>query len=209
MKLFYLTNFLFFISKVFCDSGFITYYNDDNITACGFNSDQFSELAQVSISSFDWGNSLACGTCLLINGTGIGSGDTPFAGSYQAIVTNVCDVCEKGVFSLHGEGDGKWEIEYSLVPCKNGPIKYKLSNSNDYYIRLQIINTPYTISELYIENKLCVRTPDNFWIQLGSTKYVYPLHIKFKTTDGTEYNGLIYNKTDFTKLKLDNLRKHV
>lgn len=222
MKLFNITKFLFFIFQfmiqslqVSSKSGFITYYNNHNKTACGFDSDLYSDFAQVSISSLHWDDSQSCGSCLEINGTGVGEGDTPFAGTYQAIVTNVCDVCEENTFSLLADGDGKWEIEYEFVSCNFdsnvNPIEYKLVNSNEYYIRLQIINTPYPISELSINNKPCTRTPDNFWTHvkpslLGIKKYIFPLHIKFKTTDDTEYHGLIYNKNTFTKFKLVNLR---
>lgn len=214
MKLINLTKCLFFLTNVlhvFSKTGFITYYNNRNITACGFDPDLYSDFAQVSISGVEWADSLACGVCLEINGTGNGEGATPFTGSYQAIVTNVCDVCEKDNFSVFGDGDGRWEIEYDYVPCNFDSIKYKLVDSNEYYIRLQVINTPYPITKLYINNKLATRTEDNYWTQKSHNPvYIFPMYIRFITIDDTEYYGLIYNKKIFTnfKNKISNLRKY-
>lgn len=190
-------------------NGIATFYNVFE-NACQFQ-DLYDNLLKVAISGSDWNNGEKCGTCVEIIGKGNGIGTTPFEGYHKSIITNICPECPPGHFDLLHEGDGIWDIEYNFVPCLDvgiflPPIQYRLETNNDYYIRLQIINTEREIQNVFVENTPMEKTFDNFWTHYNARDvnenptFQYPLSIRIELVDGTIHEGTIYNNEQYTNL---------
>jgi hypothetical protein len=194
------------IKMSYGDSGTATFYNNQN-NACQFNPSLYGDYLKVAISGNAWQNSIACGTCLNIQGTGNGIGTTPFTQSRKAIVINLCSECENNHYDLLLEGNGIWNINYQIIPCDQGigPIQYRTDSNEPHYFRLQVINTKTPVTNLYLEGHSCEKTFDNFWVhhdpsQLGQDVFRYPLNINFVTQDGEQHYGTVYNNNNYIGL---------
>lgn len=193
------------VQTVISEKGKITFY-DQMANACQYDIDMYSDYLRVAVSNDLWNNGARCGTCLTITGLGTGIGTTPFTGTYNALVTNLCPECEHGHYDLMMEGNGIWDITYEIVPCKNlGPVQYKTDSNNPYYFKVQIINTGKEITSLSLEGHECRKTYDNYWVyndptQLGSNIFSYPLPITITMADGTTRSGMVSNTPNYTNL---------
>ena len=57
---------------------------------------------RVAAGAYDFQNSLGCGMCVEIKGSGIGSGSDPVTGVIKAVVHDLCGGCGKGSLDLCG-----------------------------------------------------------------------------------------------------------
>ena len=193
------------LSTVFSERGRITFY-DNQPNACQYDLSMYTDYLRVAISNDLWDNGAKCGTCLTITGLGTGIGTTPFLGTHDAIVTNLCPECEHGHYDLMTAGDGIWDITYEIVPCKKlGDVQYKTDSTNPYYFKIQIINTGSEITSLTLEGQPCTKTHDNYWVfydptQLGGSTFSYPLPITITMADGSSKSGMVSNTPNYTNL---------
>lgn len=167
------------------NSGIITFYSNLN-NACQFEENMYPDFLKVAISGQNWNNSVACGSCLTINGKGSGIGTTPFVEFYNAIVINLCSECENHHYDLLMEGNGIWDIEYEIIPCNHQlPIQYRTVSNNPFYFKIQIINTAVPVNSLIVNGDDCQKTFDNFWVFNKLIRY--PVNIQFALQDGTSF----------------------
>ena len=191
--------------------GIITFYNILE-NACQYNQELYQDYLKVAISGEEWNNGEKCGSCIQITGKGNGIGTTPFYGTHKGIITNICPECPGGHFDLLMEGDGIWDIDYEFVPCINigielPPVQYRVDTNNDFYLRLQIINTESEIENVMLENAVFMeKTFDNFWVYYNPSDidnqsiFYFPLFIEVKLKDGTIHTGTIENNENYTNL---------
>lgn len=191
-------------------NGIITFYNNLE-NACQFEN-IYNDYLKIAISGEDWNNGKKCGSCIEIVGNGNGIGTTPFKGYYKGIIINNCPECPTGHFDLLMEGNGIWDIEYNFIPCNNvniilPPIQYRLDIQNNFYLRLQVINTETEIKNIYLEGNIPMeKTFDNFWTHYNPTDidnnqtFEFPIHIKIELENGEIKEGDIYNNENYTNL---------
>jgi expansin (peptidoglycan-binding protein) len=150
--------------------------------------------ATVAIADNIWAlfdDSAACGICLSLTGSGVGSGSSPVDGTYTVFANNQCPSCGNSGIDLGLNGDGVWDITWKAVPCPLGStlFQYVFQGANDYYIKLQARNTLYPVAAMYIYQsnawQALARSADNFF-EAGST-VTYPLDfpISIKITSVT------------------------
>lgn len=192
------------------DNGIITFY-DNFENACQFENIYNNHL-KIAISGDEWNNGEKCGSCLEIIGTGNGIGTTPFQGYHKGIITNICPECPSGHFDLLMDGNGIWDIEYNFIPCNNidiilPPIQYRLDINNEFYLRLQVINTKTEIKNIYLEGDIPMeKTFDNFWVHYNPMEidynpiFQFPISIKIELENGEIKEGEIYNNENYTNL---------
>lgn len=191
--------------------GIVTFYNNFE-NACQYEQELYQDYLKVAISGEEWNNGEKCGSCVQITGKGSGIGTTPFEGTHKGIITNICSECPEGHFDLIMKGNGIWDVDYDFVTCSNvgielPPVQYRVDTNNDYYLRLQIINSEYEIENVILENAVFMeKTFDNFWVYYNPTDiddhpvFVFPLSIEIKLKDGTKYSGTIENNENYTNL---------
>ncbi len=176
------------------NTGIITFYNNLN-NACQFEENMYPDFLKVAISGQNWNNSVACGSCLTINGKGSGIGTTPFVEFYNAIVINLCSECENHHYDLLMEGNGIWDMEYEIIPCNHQlPIQYRTVSNNPFYFKIQIINTVVPVYNLKVNGIECQKTFDNFWVL--NKLLDYPLNVEFLLTDGSWYSSKVFQNDD-------------
>ncbi|KAJ7354970.1 hypothetical protein OS493_029080 [Desmophyllum pertusum] len=100
---------------------------------------------RVAANNDDFKNSLGCGMCVEITGSGKGSGSNPVTGVTKAIVHDLCGGCGKGGYDLYIPGDGRWEIESKAIDCptvpgKNGNLMFRFVDKNLWSFKLQVRN---------------------------------------------------------------------
>lgn len=194
-----------FVQSVISENGKVTFY-DQMTNACNYDLSMYTDYLRVAVSNDLWNNGAKCGTCLTITGLGTGTGTTPFTGTHNAIITNLCPECEHGHYDLMTSGNGIWDITYEIVPCKNlGPIQYKTDSNNPYYFKVQIINTGSEITSLSLQGHECSKTFDNYWVyndptQLGGNTFNYPLPITVTMANGNSKSGMVTNTNSYTNL---------
>ena len=57
---------------------------------------------RVAAGNYDFQNSLGCGMCVEIKGSGKGSGSDPVTGVIKAVIHDLCGGCGKGNLNLCG-----------------------------------------------------------------------------------------------------------
>lgn len=189
--------------------GIITTY-DVQGNACQFPQDMYLEEGYVraAISMDEWNNGANCGKCYKLIGKGTGLGTQPFVGEHDVIITNLCPECPYGHFDLLQDGNGIWDIEYYETDCKhhdNSTPKYKAGTSTDYYLSVQIIDTPSPVVGVYLtENPDATleKTWDNHWVYydptvLGNGVWQYPVTITANLENGEQRTGQVYPTGDY------------
>ncbi len=109
----------------------------------------------------------ACGACIQITGNGEGSGANPIIGPINAYISDRCPECKFGDVDLGMNGDGRWKIEWKLVPCTPSPKTQILwEGSNEYYWKFQPRGFKSPVEKVYIgpQKKKLERTQDNHWV---------------------------------------------
>lgn len=152
--------------------------------------------------------SVGCGMCVEITGTGKGSGASPIIGNRKAMIVDLCPKCRNKALDFAVAGDGRWKIHYRAIDCptlggRKGKIQFRFQGSNPYFIKLQARNTkiPTAGMEILVNGKYhCMkRASDNFYIASGKTKT--PLTIRLTAVNGQQVTTRIpeiRNNFDFT-----------
>lgn len=152
--------------------------------------------------------SVGCGMCVQITGTGEGSGANPITGKRRAMIVDICPGgCGNNGLDFAISGDGRWKIHYQAIDCPtlrgiNGKIQFRFQGSNPYYIKLQARNTkiPTAGMELLINGRYhCMkRVSDNFFIASGLGKMETPLSVRLTAINGYQVTTRIPEiKNDF------------
>lgn len=150
--------------------------------------------------------SLGCGMCLEITGTGEGSGHNPIKGKRKAVIVDLCPGgCGQTGIDFAINGDGRWKINYKAIDCPtipgtNGKIQFRFQGSNPYYIKLQARNTkvPTAGIEVMVNNKYhCLaRQMDNFFVGSNLGKFSTPLRVRLTAITGEQVETTIKRITN-------------
>ncbi|KAK0056406.1 expansin-YoaJ-like isoform X1 [Biomphalaria pfeifferi] len=126
--------------------------------------------ALVALNKPQFLNSLTCGICLKVTGTGHGSGANPITGEHIVFVKDLCPECHEGSVDFALNGDGRWSISMRAVQCPVGSstIQYAFQGSNPYYLKLQIRNARIPITGVQVHrNNVWVtmhHSGDGYWL---------------------------------------------
>ncbi|XP_013389060.1 uncharacterized protein LOC106157840 [Lingula anatina] len=151
--------------------------------------------AAINIEQFT--GSLTCGICLRVTGSGQGLGLNPLTGTYLVYVTDLCPSCKQGDVDFALVGDGRWNIDFTAVPCPfNDNVSYRFQDSSPWYIKIQVGNTRLPVTGMALYNGASkeyvpmMRTNDGFWIMNPSilNRYQrpiqYPLRVQLTSVRG-------------------------
>lgn len=101
--------------------GEATYYGagQDSRGACGGNglSTGPGGLMTVALNSPQYGNGENCGKCIEGTASGVGLGGNPIPSRFVAAINNLCPECRHGDIDFAMNGDGRWQVEWQVVPC--------------------------------------------------------------------------------------------
>ena len=113
----------------------------------------------VAINNDQFDNGLACGSCL----EGVYHiGDESIY--IKAIVDNLCPECVYGDLDLGEVGDGRWDLEWSLIQCP--PIDELIvttQGSNSYYGKIKVEGGG-AVDSLIVNDQQTTPTPDGYWV---------------------------------------------
>lgn len=155
---------------------------------------------RVAAGAYDFQNSLGCGMCVEIKGSGIGSGSDPVTGVIKAVVHDLCGGCGKGGYDLYIPGDGRWEIETKAIDCptvpgKNGNIMFRFTGSNPWYVKLQARNTKVPVAGMEIlkngKYSCLKRTSDNHFVGDGLGKVDFPMTVRVTAVTGEQREAVL------------------
>ncbi|XP_059142652.1 expansin-YoaJ-like [Physella acuta] len=126
--------------------------------------------ALVAINRPQFLNSLTCGMCLKVTGSGKGKGANPITGSFIVFVKDLCPECKEGDVDLALNGDGRWDVTIQAVQCPVGAstIQYTFQGSNPWYLKLQIRNARIPITGVQVRRSnqwvTMTHSADGYWI---------------------------------------------
>ena len=114
-----------------------------------------------------WDGSARCGECLLVDGP---------EGSVLVRIIDQCPECSPGDLDLSDTAfeqiadpmPGGVPIQWRYVECPvDGPVRYKLQDSNPFFYRIQVRNHRYGVTDMeYFDGSVYVpmiRTNDNYF----------------------------------------------
>lgn len=165
-----------------------TYYGTTERGNCAIRPpmpEMYSGMVPVALNNEQYGTSDACGACLLVTGTGKGSGADPIVGTFKAYVMDRCPECKKGDIDLSKGGDGRWEVSWKFIPCPGQKQFFLFEGSNSFYWKLQPRGGKYPIQKIVIAGITGTRTQDNFYFFQNSAGFKTPATIAMTDTMGT------------------------
>ena len=183
-----------------------TYYGDHG--GAGHCSMQFTDSAKlpwtngvsyfVALNRPQYNDSLPCGTCIALRGTGPGVGTLPIPATVEyALVADECPECQTGDLDIATPGDGRWTIQWHAVPCDVGSssFQYSFQNSNPWFVKLGITNTrvPPASVELSIDGQYASmqRTIDNYFVLSSGTPVAFPASVRVTSIMGDTVEDII------------------
>ncbi|KAL3866262.1 hypothetical protein ACJMK2_043576 [Sinanodonta woodiana] len=146
--------------------------------------------------------SLTCGMCLRVTPQRTLVGHTPLRNEY-VYITDVCENCLAGDIDLATNGDGLWAIDLQAAQCpvQNTKISYKFQGSQEWFIKLQIRNTRFPVTEVQMYQPQSrqwlplSRSLDGFWeIPDSGHGYEKPIQTPFTISLRSPDNQVIYDK---------------
>jgi len=147
----------------------------------------------VAIATNLYNKATACGLCLSVTGSGVGSGASPITGTRIVYVNNECPSCATDGIDFGISGDGVWDITYEAVPCPVGStlIQYQFkSGSGPTWIGIQARNTKYPVYKLELEvggtYVSLPLQPYNYFVQSFSTAVTFPAQIRLTSSNGEQ-----------------------
>ena len=176
-----------------------TYYGQHG--GAGHCSMQFTDSAQlpwttgvsyfVALNRPQYNDSLPCGTCVALHGTGPGIGTLPVPQTVAyALVADECPECKTGDLDIATSGDGRWTIQWHAVPCDVGAtsFQYSFQNSNPWFVKLGITNTrvPPASVELSVNGQYAAmqRTIDNYFVLSSGNPVAFPASVRVTSIMG-------------------------
>lgn len=148
-----------------------TYYGfttGGNCAMRGGLSSMYNGMVPVAINDEQYADSMSCGACLEVEGSGKGIGGTPIKGKFKAYVHDRCPECKKGDVDLSKSGDGRWHVKIKFIPCPNdNEPSFLFEGSNSFYKKLQFRGGKYPVGAMVIDGIRGVKTQDNFFIALN------------------------------------------
>jgi hypothetical protein len=139
----------------------------------------------------------ACGACVVVRGSGQGSGGSPITGEIQGYVADKCPECAFGCVDLAADGDGRWKITFEFVPCPTagGGVSYKFEGSNNNYIKVQPRGMATPPSKVTVGGVSARSTDDNFWVADNGAGFGDTVLIQTWTVGGAYYEDKVTGKS--------------
>jgi len=203
-------------------TGLGTYYGGTTGGACGFGTmipsfvaqpgatATSTSIRQVAINPTYFAQSLGCGMCVSMKGTGTGSGTSPISTSaFTVFVSDLLPSGKSGDIDIGGSGDGSWAISWKAVPCPVGSAKfsYRLTGSNTWYLKLQVVGHSVPVQSVeFVTGGTAypgVRTSDNYFMLPSNfpTPVTFPISINVVDTNGKKVSDTISSLTNDVLMK--------
>jgi len=170
-------------------NGEATYYGATKEGTCtykhGLPSDKWAQHggkavdALIALNKPQFMNSLTCGLCLKVTGSGHGLGNDPVKGEMLVFTKDLCPECQPGDVDLSLNGDGRWDIQIQAVQCPvgNTKIQYSFQGSNYWYVKLQVRNARIPITALQLQKGAggawvtLTHSADGYWLAQGAGQW--------------------------------------
>ncbi|XP_063433937.1 uncharacterized protein LOC134715593 [Mytilus trossulus] len=167
-----------------------TYYGAGEQGTCSYSPPSLPPLVAagnikryIALNRPQFFNSLSCGMCFKVHGSGKGLGSDPIVGDSTVFVKDLCPECLAGSVDLAENGDGRWEVEIQAVQCPvgNTKLEYKFQGSNPWYLKLQVRNARIPVTGLSVWQPKSQRwaamhhSSDGFWL-MGPGVFEKPVH---------------------------------
>jgi len=128
----------------------------------------------------------SCGACIRLKGSGEGLGATPIKGPIDAYVADRCFECAYGDLDLSSIGDGRWNIEWEVVPCNASKrIQFQFEGSHEWYWKLQPRGMATPAVRVTVDGRDCELSQDNHWIIAGLNGSKEKKKVLVYTVDGS------------------------
>ncbi|CAG5126535.1 unnamed protein product [Candidula unifasciata] len=154
--------------------------------------------ALVALNAPQFMNSLVCGICLRVVGTGEGLGSDPIKGEHIVFVKDLCPECKTGSVDFSLDGDGRWDITIQAVQCPVGSskIQYSFQGSNEWYLKLQVRNARIPITEVQLQRNGNWVTPkhssDGYWVVSDSNGFqTNNINVRLTAANGQQLEDTI------------------
>uniref|UniRef100_A0A2C9LCA8 Expansin-like EG45 domain-containing protein n=1 Tax=Biomphalaria glabrata TaxID=6526 RepID=A0A2C9LCA8_BIOGL len=154
--------------------------------------------ALVALNRPQFLNSMTCGMCIKVVGSGHGLGNNPIVGEHIVYVKDMCPVCHEGDVDFALDGDGRWNITMQAVQCPVGSstIQYAFQGSNAWYIKLQIRNARIPITGVQIEKngawQTLTHSIDGYWLLSGGGAIADgPIKVRMTAANGQVLEDMI------------------
>lgn len=148
-----------------------TYYGFTTGGNCAMRGElpsMYKGMVPIAINDEQYADSMSCGACLEVEGTGRGIGGTPIRGKFKAFVHDRCPECKKGDVDLSQSGDGRWEVKIKFIPCPNdNEPSFLFEGSNGFYKKLQFRGGKYPVTKMSIDGIPGFKSQDNFFIAMN------------------------------------------
>jgi expansin (peptidoglycan-binding protein) len=183
--------------KTFFGDG--TYYGStDGGGNCAINNPLpsiYAGMTPVAINNPQYDGS--CGACLIVRGTGAGSGANPISTKpFRAFVSDRCPECQFGDLDLASNGDGRWKVKWEYVPCpRAGRISYKFEGSNPWYVKIQPRGMATPAKKVVVGGVPATFTQDNFWVATKGTGFPATVKVQVTTVGGAYYEDAVTGKS--------------
>lgn len=183
--------------KFFGEGTYYGYTAAGNCAMRGPLPSMYKGMVPIAMNNKQYGDSDACGACLLVTGFGKGLGGKPIRGTFKAYVHDRCPECKPGDIDLSVSGDGRWDVSWKFIPCPSNNPSFLFEGSNQFYWKIQFRGSVYPIQSAFIAGIKGLRTQDNFFIFQNGGGFRTPVTIKMIDTMGaTIAANLKYSKAD-------------
>eukprot|EP00171_Calliarthron_tuberculosum_P012836 IDg12836t1 len=150
----------------------------------------FTKYVPISINNAQYEG--MCGACIEYWGNGEGSGADPIVDRKLGMIVDRCPECKFGDIDLSLRGDGRWKINWKIVPCKaEKKISFQFEGSNLFYWKLQPRGMESPPLKVTIDGDDAKRSQDNHWIL--SKKFTPPVKVVVDTVTGEHFESYLSN----------------
>jgi expansin (peptidoglycan-binding protein) len=113
----------------------------------------------VALNAPQYGDGEHCGSCVSACFTANGKKTC-----FEAIIDNKCPECKSGDLDMGENGDGRWPLSWSFMPCpSSGGLKSETQGSNDSYGKVKVTGGPSAISDMVCDGTKGSSTPDGYF----------------------------------------------
>eukprot|EP00803_Ostreobium_quekettii_P004794 evm.model.scf_1049EXC.1 EVM.evm.TU.scf_1049EXC.1 scf_1049EXC:9030-10199(+) len=171
-----------------------TYYGPSNWGACVLRDpvpSYYSGMMPVAMNVAQFEDSASCGTCLQVWGSGNGAGANPITGSFMAFVSDNCPGCKWGDIDLSTNGDGRWDVQWTAVPCPDSQISFKFEGSHQWYLKVQPRGMKSPAVKVTIDGQWAKHSTDNFFEVWNGGGFNFPVPITVETVLGCTYSAYL------------------
>ena len=86
---------------------------------------------------------------------------------FKAIIDNLCPECAHGDLDFRkdgiGSGDGRWPLQWSIIPCPSSGLSVTRENGDKWYAKLKVEGGPGPVTAMKCKGQQGTKTSDAFF----------------------------------------------